>query len=101
MLPSGEIIAVFATMPFVTDCDTPAGLPIASTTSPTASLSEFPNLAGRNFSLGFLRLDKSSFKMARSLNASVPISVASTSSRFESRQTSRVARPATWWFVMM
>ena len=91
---------VLLTMPFVTDCETAAGQPIASTTSPTFNLSESPNCATCNGSL-FLRLVRSSWTIAMSVNGSVATKRDSTSSPSHIRQISRLPRPATWWLVMM
>ncbi len=57
------------TMPLVTVCPTPNGLPMASTWSPISRASELPNvITGRSVN--------SIFRMARSVSGSVPITLA-------------------------
>ena len=89
------IICVLLTMPWVTDCETAIGLPIASTTSPTFSWLESPQAATANGASGRLRVFNFSFSTAMSASGSVPTRVASTSSPSASVQVMRMALPAT------
>ena len=97
--PPGEIISVFATIPCVTDWEMPAGLPIASTMSPTSSAELSPNFATGSAASGSRSAFLSILRTARSASGSVPTNVAGISCRSDKRTVTRVARPATWWLV--
>ena len=99
--PPGGMSARFETIPCVTDCERPAGLPIASTTSPIWRSSESPNAANGSGARPSRRAAGSILRIVRSESASVPMSSAGSSSRLVSRTVIRLPRPATWWLVMM
>jgi hypothetical protein len=88
---------MFETMPWVTLCERPAGLPMARTTSPIWSLSESPKAATGNGFAGSRRAAGSILRIVRSERASVPTRVAGNSSRLVIRTVIRLPRPATWW----
>jgi hypothetical protein len=99
--PPGGMRARFETMPCVTLCDRPAGLPMARTTSPIWSVSESPKAAQGSGVAGSRRVAGSILRTVRSERASVPTSVAGSSSRLVIRTVIRLPRPATWWLVTM
>ena len=79
------------TMPAVAVRSSPKGLPIATTGSPTSTLSEFPSGSGVSaFALTFTR------RTARSVDGSVPTSFASTVSRLEKLTVTSSAPSTTW-----
>ena len=84
------------TMPWVTVCPTPNGLPSASTTSPTCSSSELPRSIAVNFSRpSFTR------STARSVRASFSSTSASNSRLSESATFTSLAPSMTWLLVMI
>ncbi len=84
------------TMPCVTVCPTPNGLPSASTTSPTCSSSELPRSIAVNFSrLSFTR------STARSVRASLSSTSASNSRLSASATFTSLAPSMTWLLVMI
>jgi hypothetical protein len=82
------------TMPLVTVCPTPNGLPIASTWSPTCSASELPSVITGSRS-------RLIFRMARSVSGSVPITFARVLRLSFSATSISVAPSTTWLLVRM
>ena len=82
------------TMPLVTVCPTPNGLPMASTRSPTSSLSESPSLRK-----GSASPPASMRRTARSVRSSTPTMVASNSRRSVSATLISSAPSMTWPLV--
>ena len=82
------------TMPLVTVWPTPKGLPMASTGSPMTSASESPSvITGRSV--------RSTFRMARSVSGSVPITCAALLRPSVSRTSIWSASSITWLLVRM
>ncbi len=79
------------TIPEVTVRSSPNGLPIATTGSPTATLSELPS--GRGVSA---LAEASTRSTARSVDGSVPTTSALTVSRFEKLTVTSLAPSTTW-----
>jgi hypothetical protein len=84
------------TMPLVSDPSRPKGLPIATTACPTTTLLELASVSGRRSDAG-----ASTFSTARSLDASVPTTVASYVESFENLTETVSAPSTTCAFVMM
>ncbi len=84
------------TMPWVTVCPTPNGLPSASTTSPTCSSSELPRSIAVNFSRPSLTRST-----ARSVRASLSSTSASNSRLSASATFTSLAPSMTWLLVMI
>ncbi len=82
------------TMPWVTDCDSPTGLPIASTTSPMRSWSERPKIATGSGA-------RSIFSTAKSVSGSRPTILASATRPSASCTRIESALAMTWLFVTM
>ena len=80
------------TMPRVTVCPSPNGLPIATTKSPTSSESESPGSSST-------RSCASMRRSATSVPGSLPTSVASNSRRSRRVTTISSAPLTTWWLV--
>jgi hypothetical protein len=84
------------TMPVVTVCSSPNGLPIAITWSPTCILLESPSGIGRSFTL-----PGSTFSSARSVDGSLPRTFALTRSWSPKRTRTSSAPSTTWALVTM
>ena len=84
------------TMPLVTVCPTPKGLPMARTRSPTSSSSE-----SRNSRYGNGSPPSSMRTTARSVFSSVPTTEASNSRRSARTTVISSAPSITWWLVIM
>ena len=81
------------TMPIVTVCPTPNGLPTARTTSPTSSLSlSAIVIAGKFF--------PSTFSTAVSVAGSVPMILASNSFSPDASATFTLSAPSTTWLAV-
>ena len=82
------------TMPCVTVCPTPNGLPIASTTSPTSSSSEFDSSSTGNCSRGAF-----SRSTARSVRLSFS-TISASNSRLSASETFTWSAPSMTWLLV-
>ena len=83
-------------MPKLIDRERPYGLPMATTVSPSSTVSELPNGAHSNSNFFSRTSSMSIWMTARSVQGSAPTSLALTRSLLKSVQLSSSARPATW-----
>ena len=97
-VPSGAEISRSRalTMPLVTVLSSPKGLPIATTPSPTVTADESPSVSGVSFDAG-----ASTCSTARSVETSVPTTVAVYVEPSESLTRTFLAPSTTCWFVTM
>ena len=93
-----EVISLFRalTMPLVAVPSSPKGLPSATTPSPTLSWVESPSLSGVRIEAG-----ASTSMTARSVDGSVPTTVASYVEPSQKRTETSSAPSTTWSFVTM